>query len=240
MTTPTGRPLIALVSAVPAAIPPAEAAFAAEFPEARLWNILDDRLLAEVDERGGLTPELAARMERLIQHAITEGADGVLVTCSVYGSVVHGLQGPEAAGLPVPAFASDDAAFAAVLVGDFRSVLLLSPAPAPLQDSLARLTSEVTAAGVELEIAAAVAEGAPAAGDVDELTRILHETYLASGAAVDAVLLGQYSLSPAGAALAELIEVPVLTAPGRAAIALRDALQAGGSAPAIDQNGAPA
>ncbi|MCS5722552.1 hypothetical protein N1028_11365 [Herbiconiux sp. CPCC 203407] len=235
MTTQTGRPLVALVSAVRAAIPPAEAAFAAEFPGAELWNILDDRLLAEVDDRGGLTPELASRMERLIRHAITEGADGVLVTCSVYGSVVHALKAADAtAGLPVPAFASDDAAFAAVLAGGHRSVLLLSPARAPLADSFERLSAAATAAGVDIAITAAVAEGAPAAaaaGDVEMLAEILHDTYLTDGAGVDAVLLGQYSLSPAGPALAERIGLPVLTAPHRAAVALREAVEQGGRLP---------
>jgi len=227
MTSPES-PLIALVSAVPAAIPPAVAAFAEEFPDARIWNIIDDRLLTEVDERGGLTDELAERMTRLIRHAVTEGADGVLVTCSVYGSVVPGLT-----GVTVPVLASDDAAFAAVLTGGFHSVLLLSPAPNPLKDSVSRLTEAAAASGADIEIAGAVAEGAPAAaasGDVDELTRILHETYLSSGAPVDAVLLGQYSLAPAGARLAELIDVPVLTAPGRAAAALRAALETPGQA----------
>ncbi|MDO9397134.1 MAG: hypothetical protein Q7T71_11360, partial [Herbiconiux sp.] len=189
MTSETQRPLIALVSAVRAAIPPAEAAFAAEFPAARVWNILDDRLLAEADEQGGVTPGLAARMERLIRHAVTEGAAGVLVTCSVYGEVVHGLtdaaegsagHGAPAAGpLGVPAFASDDAAFDDVIAGGYRSVLLISPLAGPLQDSLDRLTAALAAAGAEVAVTAAVAEGSPAAaaaGDVEALTRILHRT----------------------------------------------------------------
>ncbi|MGA1838261.1 aspartate/glutamate racemase family protein [Herbiconiux sp. 11R-BC] len=235
------RPLVALISAVPTAIPPAVAALAGEFPAARVWNLLDDRLLDEVTERGGLTPELAERMARLVRHAVAEGADGILVTCSRYGDVVHDLV-PQTA---VPLLASDDAAFGAVLGSGLRSVLLISPAAGPLADSLERLTAAAASAGIELDITGAVAEGSPAAaaaGDAAALVDILAGAYRSAaggGTRFDAVLLGQYSLSPAGAALAERIGVPVLTTPVRAAIALREQIDAGATATAggRDRNG---
>ena len=69
-------PLVALISATPTAIAPAESAFARNFPSARLWNILDDRLLTEADSRGGLDDELRARMGRLIDHALAGARQG--------------------------------------------------------------------------------------------------------------------------------------------------------------------
>ncbi|NQX28924.1 hypothetical protein HQQ81_16370 [Microbacteriaceae bacterium VKM Ac-2854] len=218
------RPLIAIVSAVSAAIPPAVEAFAELFPAARVWNILDDRLLVEIDERGSLTPELAERMQRLIQHAVTEGADGVLLSCSIYGSVAHAVAGT----VPVPVLGADDAGFAAVIASGHRRILLVAPASAPLIDSTERLTAAALAADASLEIIPVVAQGAAGlarSGDVAGLSRLLVEAVARVDDAVDAVLLGQYSLAPAADALAEATGLPVYATPQRAALALKAALE---------------
>src|SRR5882757_3168200 len=101
----TGSPLIALISATPRAIPAACAALIETLPGCRIWNLLDDRLLADAQVAGGVTPTLEARMERLIDHALREGADGVLLTCSQYGYVGRRMT------VSVPVLAPDDAAF---------------------------------------------------------------------------------------------------------------------------------
>ena len=223
MTRNDGRPLIALVSAVSAAIPPAEAAFAEVFPEAVVWNILDDRLLLEIDERGSLTPELAERMTRLIRHAAAEGADGILLTCSIYGTVAHAVAGE----IDVPLYGADDAGFDAVVHSGLHSILLVSPAPGPLADSARRLAIAAENAGVDLSITPVVAEDAAAlarSGDIESLARLLHGTVLAVDTPADAVLLGQFSISPAAARLAELTGLPVFATPQSAARALRSSL----------------
>jgi len=222
------NPVIALVSAVPAAIAPATNAFASEYPGASVWNILDDRLLVDADVRGGVTAELDERMARLIRHAAIEGADGILLTCSVYGSVAHRL----AAEIGVPLMAPDDALFAAVADGGFASILLLSPAAGPLADSSERLSDHLRGAGLSTTVAGAAVEGAADAarsGDLDRLVALLEAAYRDRAGSVDAVVLGQYSLSPAAEALSERIGVPVLAGPGRAARALRMLIEQRGS-----------
>jgi len=224
MTLSTKRPLIALVSAVPAAIAPAEAAFAEIYPDAQVWNILDDRLLEEADDRGGITAELSERMVRLIRHAVTEGADGILLTCSIYGQVAHSI----ADQIDVPVFGADDAAFDAAVKAGYRSILLIAPASGPLADSARRLAATADAAGIVLTIVPVVAAGAAAAarsGDTETLVALLHETFLAVTEPVDAILLGQYSISPGASALAELTGLPVLATPQRAAAALKSAIE---------------
>ena len=76
-----GPPTVALVHATPAAMAPARSAFADRFPQARLWNLLDDRLISEAEATGGLTPALRHRMQTLIRHAVDGGADAVLLSC---------------------------------------------------------------------------------------------------------------------------------------------------------------
>ena len=224
MTAQHKRPLVALVTAVEAAIAPAEQALGAVLPDAQLWNIVDDRLLEEAGEQGGVTPKLEARMERLIRHAVLEGADAILVTCSMYGSVANQLS----ATIGIPLFAPDDALFAEAVSGKYRSVLLIAPAAGPLADGETRLAAAAHSAGVELTISGAVADGAASAarsGDIPALARAQESAYRSSGATVDAIVLGQYSISPAATALAEITGLPVLAGPALAAGALRDALQ---------------
>jgi hypothetical protein len=103
-------PTVALIHATPASMAPAHGAFADRFPQARLWNILDDRLITEAEAAGGLTPPLRNRMRSLIRYAADGGADAVMLTCSLYGPVAI----EEAATSPRPVLASDQALFDAV------------------------------------------------------------------------------------------------------------------------------
>lgn len=227
MTNPQA-PLIGLISATPVATPPVEQAFAKFFPQARLWNILDDRLLQSADEAGGLTPELEHRMHRLIQHALVEGADGILLTCSMYGGAIQTLA--EQPGVPIQA--ADEAAFDAALAEGFRSVALVSSAAAPLADSVTRFSAHVKAAGAPLEtfpVEAPTAFAAARSGDVEALAQAL-ATAVQKAPAAEAVLLGQYSLAAAAERLAELIGRPVIAGPQRAAESFRDALSEAGAA----------
>jgi hypothetical protein len=209
-------PLIALISATPVAIPPATAAVGERIPAARVWNLLDDRLLVDAEAAGGLNKELTQRMMRLIQHALDGGADGVLLTCSQYGSVARSLPVHPSA---IPVLAADDAAFDAVVEGRFDRVLVLASLESALADTTARLREQLDNADLATQIVGAVVAGAGAAaatGDVDKLTELFLD---AAGRLtdVDAVLLAQYSLAPAHAALSASLGLPVFAGPDLAA-----------------------
>jgi hypothetical protein len=160
---------------------------------------------------------------------VTEGADGILLTCSIYGQVAHSIS----ADVNVPLFGADDSAFEAAVQSGYGSILLIAPASGPLADSARRLAKAAEEAGVELTIVPVVAEGAAAAarsGDVDALVASLHESFLAVTEPVDAILLGQYSISPGAVGLAQLTGLPVLATPQRAAAAIKTAIEAGSAA----------
>ncbi|ARJ06827.1 hypothetical protein GCM10010988_21530 [Cnuibacter physcomitrellae] len=214
-------PLIALISAVPASIPPVTAALQAHFPEATVWNILDDRLLEEAEDEGGLTPRLTARMRRLIDHAVTEGADGVLLTCSLYSPVARlGAQGTD-----VPVLGPDEAVFGAAAARDRDgAILVVSSAAGPLADSLRRIREEL---GEDRPVEGVVAEGAVGAsrsGDIDALVTSIIDAMATTGTAWDSVVLGQYSLAPAAPTLEDRLGIPVLSGPRFAVEALRRAI----------------
>jgi hypothetical protein len=211
------RPRIALISATPAAIGPATSALAAEFPAADVWNLLDDKLLADADEQGGLGDDLAARMRRLIDHAVAGGADGVLLTCSMYGPVARERD------LGLPVLAPDEAAFDE-LVG-YRSILVVASLESALRDALARLSAFLAESGASATVRGVVStEAFEATGDTDRLATVLGATAREHAASVDAVFLAQYSLAPATEAVAESSGLPVVAGPVSAAVRLRGAL----------------
>lgn len=216
------HPLVAFIGATTAAIPPASAAFAEHFPEATLWNVLDDRLITEAVAAGGLTPPLAARMGALVRYAVEAGADGVLLTCSMYGPVAHEL----GAGGDVPIYASDDAAFDDVVSAGYERVILLSSLPEALRDAeerFALFAGERSGAPRVTGVLAADAFAAAASGDTAAVTDALASAVLSAEPA-DAVLLAQYSLAPAAARLAERLGLPVIAGPPRAAARMRQVL----------------
>lgn len=218
-------PLVALVGAVASAIPPAMQAFRTEFPEARLWNLLDDRLIAEAIEAGGLTADLRGRMSWLIGYALDGGAAGVLLTCSMYGPVAHQVAGTVSA----PVYAADDAAFEAAAASGHARIALVSSLPVPLADAEERFRAFLASrgAGAAPSFSPVLAPGAfdaSVAGDIPALAQALAAAVAGVAPRPDAVLLAQYSLAPAAEQLATLTGLPVLTGPGRAARALRTAL----------------
>jgi Asp/Glu/hydantoin racemase len=230
-TNSSARPLIALISATPAAIPPARKAFSDNFPDAELLNILDDGLQEQANRAGGLTAHLTERMKRLINHAVLEGADGILLTCSIYSSVAQLVAGD----LAIPILGPDDAAFTFATQSGYRSILILASLPTALADVQARLVAAADRLGLPLQVRGAVAEGAFAAVQADDhaaLLAALSDTAAASGAAdVDAILLAQYSLTPVADRLQVQLGIPVLSGPTLAAQTLRDAVAATAAQP---------
>jgi hypothetical protein len=222
--TPRGlpsRPVVALISATPAAVKPIEDSLRRHFAPAIPWNIIDDRLLTRVVEDGGVTPPLAARMKRLISHALTEEADAVLLTCSMYGRVAHGTVSDTLV------LASDDAAFDALLTGGFTTVLFVASLSDSLSDAETRFAEAASGASSQPGVVGVVAEGALAAvktGETAALAAALANACAPFAAQVDAVFLAQYSLAGAASALESALGRPVISGPDSSALLLRSRL----------------
>ena len=217
-TSSRSRAKVALISATPTAIPPAVDGLAEGFPEADIWNLLDDRLLGDLEAQGGFTPALEARMHRLIDHAIEGGADGVLLTCSQYGPLAASVRAP------IPVLAPDEAAFEAIARSGWSRVLVLASVEGSLVDTLERLSASLRRAGVEIGLEGACSRAALEAakrGDRAGLDSALLAAAQPYAGRVDAVLLAQFSLTSAAAAPAAALDVPIVTGPHTAAESLR-------------------
>ena len=73
---------ITLIHALKHSIVPIEASFARLWPDARLMNLLDDSLSADLARDGGLTDAMTERFLRLGRYAAGTGSDAILFTCS--------------------------------------------------------------------------------------------------------------------------------------------------------------
>ncbi|MFD5318612.1 aspartate/glutamate racemase family protein [Streptomyces sp. NPDC127098] len=225
------HPVIAMIHAVSAGASVAGSAFAREFPEARPWNLLDDRLLDDARAEGGLTRALHRRMLRLIAHAVRGGADGLLLTCSSYGDVVDTAR----TLWDVPMLKADEAMFRTALAGPHDRLAVVASTPPAVPAAVAQLTALAPRIRPDrpVEIVTALSERAATAESPEETARHLAYSLRSDGAGpAPVVLLAQYSLAPAGPRLSESLGVPVLDGAGAAARELRGRLLGGVPEPA--------
>ncbi len=216
---PADAPLVAAIHAMPATIASVDAALASRFPEARLWHLMDGRLLEDAVAAGQLTPALRRRMLGLVEHAIAGGADAVLLGCSMYGPVA-GI----ARGLwTVPVMASDEAMHGRVAEDAAGRVVLLGSFASAVADAATRLRQTLQERRVSIDLVELTAAGAAEAASGGDHRALLESLVAAAAAAgdVDAFVLCQYSLTPVHDALQAALGVPVHSPAHLAAEALR-------------------
>lgn len=198
---------IALIHALRHSPPPIEAAFARLWPEARLINLLDDSLSADLARDGAITAAMTGRFLDLAHYAKATGADGILFTCSAFGPCIEAVQREFA---PMPVLKPNEAMIEEAEAIGGRVGLLASFAP-----TLQSMPPEFPAA---LTVMPKLAEGALAAldrGDGDAHDRLAAE---AAGdlAGCDLIALAQFSLARAAPAVAAATGKQVLTTPDSA------------------------
>ncbi|MGK7864400.1 aspartate/glutamate racemase family protein [Falsiroseomonas sp. E2-1-a4] len=203
---------IALIHALRHSPPPIEAAFAEAWPEARLMNLLDDSLSADLARDGALTPAMTERFLTLGRYARGTGADGVLFSCSAFGPCIEAVAADLA---PIPVLKPNAAAIEeAVAIG--KRIGLLATFPG----TLASMPPEFPAG---VQVVPCLAEGALAAldaGDVETHDRLAAEAARRL-AGCNVILLGQFSLARAARAVSATTGLPVVTTPGSAVRQLR-------------------
>jgi Asp/Glu/hydantoin racemase len=208
---------IALIHALRHSPPPIEAAFREHWPEARLMNLLDDSLSADLARDGKLTEAMTQRFLTLARYAAGTGAQGVLFSCSAFGPCIEACARDLA---PLPVLKPNEAAIEEA-VGIGRKVGLLATFPATLASMPAEFPPGV-------ELVPCLAKGALAALDAGDLAA--HDRLAAEASVAlkgcDVVLLGQFSLARAAAAVEAATGRPVVTTPGSAVRKLRRALGA--------------
>ena len=206
---------IALVHALKHSIVPIEAAFASHWPDARLMNLLDDSLSADVARDGRITEAMTERFLRLGRYAKGAGADAILFTCSAFGACIEAVAREQA---PMPVLKPNEAMIEQAIGKGRRIGLLSTFAP-----TLVSMPPEFPGS---VEIVPKLAEGALAA--LDRGDRAEHDRLVAEASKdlrdCDLIALAQYSMAPAAALVTEASGLPVVTTPDSAVLKLKHAL----------------
>lgn len=206
---------ITLVHALKHSILPVEAAFAKLWPEARLMNLLDDSLSADLARDGRLSEAMTGRFLELGRYAAGTGADGILFTCSAFGPCIEAVARAHA---PMPVLKPNEAMIEQA-VARGRKIGLLSTFP----PTLASMPPEFPAA---VKIVPKLVEGGMAA--LDRGDRAEHDRLVTEASKdlrdCDLIALAQYSMAPTAALVAEATGRPVLTTPDSAVLKLKGML----------------
>lgn len=214
---------IAVIHALEESLAPARMAFGEVWPEARCFDLLDTSLAVDRAERGVLDAAMMKRFQVLADYAASsEGVGGrtagILFSCSAFGPAIDAVK----ARLSIPVLAPNEAAFADALDRGVSLGLVASFEP-----SLAALEAELRAMagarGRPIVVKSALAVGALAAlkrGDGETHDRLVAEAAASLGQA-DAVILGQFSLARARAAVERAGAVATFTTPDSAVKALK-------------------
>ncbi len=214
---------IALIHALEESVMPIRAAFARLWPEAYTFDLLDTSLAVDLAHTGKLDEAMMARFQTLADYALaSEGkggrTQGILFTCSAFGPAIEAVK----ARASVPVLRPNEAAFEAALAAGDRIGLVVTFGPS-LDALKQELLDMAAACGKSVTIKAVMVEGALAAlkaGDGDG-----HDQLAANAAAkldnVDVIVLGQFSLARAHAAVESRTGRAVITTPESAVATMR-------------------
>jgi Asp/Glu/hydantoin racemase len=209
---------IALIHAVRVAMDPIATAFRLGWPEAETVNLLDDGLSRDLERRGTLEGPMTERIGALAAYASGLGADGILYTCSAFGTAIERAR----AGSRIPVLKPNEAMLEAALAAGRRIGLVATFAPT-IPSMTGELEALARACGVAVAITPLLVPGAMHALDAGD--GATHDRLIADAVAPlaghDAVLLAQFSMARAAPAVAAAIGGTVLTSPETAVAKLR-------------------
>ncbi len=210
-------PRIFVVHALAASLAPVAQAFAGGWPKAELCNLMDDALSR--DRQSGKHSEKAfeRRFASLVRYCLDGGADGILFACSAFNGAIEIAR----RGVKVPVLKPDEAMIARALELGSRLAVV-----ATFQPSIESLKSQIESEGARLGKSVSVegifvAEAMRALNDGDGARHdALVARAVSAAPAVDAVLLAQFSMARAAAAVAQS-PGPLLTSAESAVARLR-------------------
>ena len=180
-------------------------------PSVIMINIVDDSLLAEVLEKGGLTNNITRRICAYAIEAQAMGVDAILNQCSSVGEAVDTVRKM----LNVPYIKVDEPmAEEAVKIGGNISVI--ATVPTTLAPSIRLIENTAVDMNKKVNIKRCLVEGAFDAlvkeGDKDKHNTMVLKTIKEEAEKADAIVLAQGSMICLLPQLAD-IKVPVLSSP---------------------------
>jgi Asp/Glu/hydantoin racemase len=207
------------VHALAESVAPINQAFARAWPEARVFNLLDDSLSLDVARDGRITDGMTQRFLTLARYAVGTGADAVQFTCSAFDPCIEAAR----AAVDVPVLKPDEAMIDDALTYGPRLGVVVTFAPS-IESVTRQIDARALAMGVRPQVDVRLAEGALdalRAGDPVEHDRRIAEA-VANLGPCDVVMLAQYSMARAAAAARPPGGAALLTSPAAAVARLRE------------------
>jgi Asp/Glu/hydantoin racemase len=218
-------PRIVLVHALRESVEPANAAMARGWPAAAVGNLLDDSLSRDHAAAGGVLDEaMVGRFLALGRYAASTGAAGILFTCSAFGAAIERVR----AALAIPVVKPNEAAIDAALDAGPR-IALLATFPMTLASMAGEVEERARTRNLVPTIVTRAVDGALdalRAGDAAGHDRLIAAAVAALDG-VDAVVLAQFSMARAAAAVAPRARPRLVTTPDSAVERLRSLVEAG-------------
>ncbi|BCF94132.1 aspartate/glutamate racemase family protein [Paraburkholderia largidicola] len=212
---------IVVVHTGPVTVQPLKDQFAAQLPDVRMINIVDDSLLNDVRSAGHLTPEVTGRLYSYMSNAQAMGADFILNACSSVGEAVDTLRGM----IRTPIIKIDETmAQEASRLG--TRIGVVATVKTTLEPTVRLIRKKAVEAGREISVVERVAEEAFAAllaGDAERHDEVLRHTIVALADEVDVVVLAQVSMARLVPSLGQT-RVPVLSSPQSGVATVKAAL----------------
>ncbi len=213
---------IALIHATPVAMPPVMDAFAHGWPEVETVNLLDDALSRDLARAGALDEAMMKRFKTLGAYAITIGANAILFTCAAFGDAIDAV----ANNASIPVLKPNEAMFEEAL-SRARTVGLLTtfqPGAPSMEKEFVEMAARQGSRVQCDTLWVPDAMEALASGDGAS-----HDRLIAAAAPqlahCDVIMLAQFSMARAQAAVQHVVDLPILTSPASAVAKLKAALR---------------
>ena len=197
---------------------PIVASFRANWPQARVVNLLEDALMTDLADDGRLTDEMIERFVHIGQYCVKASASAILFTCSAFGRAIEECRRQVA----IPVLKPNEALYEQ-LVANSGTVSLLATFRPSLPSMLAEIAAYAKEKGTQVTVRPHLVEGALAAlldNRPDEHHRLIAEA-AAKQEACDVIALAQFSMAPAKALAAARTATPILTTPDSAVAKLK-------------------
>jgi Asp/Glu/hydantoin racemase len=206
------RKTLALIHTSATLVPVFQALCREKLPHLETFNIVDDSLVRAIGAKGGITADIAQRVEGYIQSAAAGGADHILVTCSSIGPAVDAA----APACRVPVLRVDQP-MADLAVRTGRRIGVIATLATTLEPTAELVRRRAELAGRPIELTSRLCEGAfeaLMAGNAARHDALVGAALLELSSRVDVIVLAQASMAQVVASLTPAERrIPILASP---------------------------
>jgi hypothetical protein len=211
-------PKIYLIHAADVSIPPVVASFRANWPHAKVVNLLEDALMTDLADDGRLTEAMIERFIHIGRYCVKASADAILFCCSAFGPAIEEVR----RHISIPVLKPNEAMYEQLVAKD-GTVSLLATFQPSLPSMLAEIAAYAKNQGTNVNVEPKLVNGAlQALLDLrpDEHNRLIAEA-VAMQEACDVIALAQFSMAPAKTLAEKRTRKPILTTPDSAVAKLK-------------------